>query len=97
MVHIFSPCFCAEHFELGPAGHLAVVAHDFADDGRRLQSREAAQIDAAFGLPRANQHAAVAGAERIDMARAKQILRLGVLGDGDLDRRRPVVGAHAGA
>ena len=60
----------AEADEVVAAGHLAVVAHDLADDGRLLEAGHAGQVDAALGLPRADQDAAVAAAQRVHVAGA---------------------------
>ena len=84
MVHIFSPCFCAECFQLGPARHFAVVAQDFADHRGGLEAGESAEIHASFGLSGANQHAAIAGTQRVDMPGPQQILRLRIFRNGHL-------------
>jgi hypothetical protein len=44
-----------------------------------------------------DEDAAVAGAEGVDVAGAEEILRLGVVGDGDFDGFGAVAGADAGA
>ncbi len=86
----------AEFFKIGPAGHFAVGLHDFADDGGRFQPRQARQIDAAFGLPGTNQHASVAGAQRMDMAGPQQIARMGVVINRHFDRLGLILHADAG-
>ena len=92
-VHIVSPCRAANCLQLRPAGHLAVFPQDLADDGGRLATGQAGQVDAALGLPGPHEHAAVAGPQRVDVPRPQQVLRLGVLGNRHLDRLGPVAGA----
>ena len=50
------------------ARHSAVVFQNLADDPGGLESRQARQVNRAFGLPGAHQHAAIARTERIDIA-----------------------------
>ena len=59
----------------------------------------AGQTEGSIDLARlagADEDAAIAGAERVDVAGAEQVLRLGVIGDGDLDGGRLVLHADAG-
>ena len=65
----------AKFVELRDAGHGAVFVHDFADDGGGVQPGDAREIDAGFGLTGADEYAAVAGAQRKDVAGTSQILR----------------------
>ena len=50
----------AELLQLRPPRHLAVGAHDLADDGRGLEAGHAGEVDAALGLAGADEHPAVA-------------------------------------
>ena len=60
------------------ARHGAVVVHDFADHAGRRQARDAREIDRGLGLAGAHQHAAVARAQREDVAGPREIGRLGL-------------------
>ena len=77
---ILRPCSRAEARELGHARHRAVVVHDLADHARGLQPGEPGEIDRALGLPGADEHAALARAEREDVARAREVLRASSVG-----------------
>ena len=68
--------FLAEFDQLRHAGHGAVVTHDFADDASGSQPGNAREIDTSFGLTGADQHAAFARAQRENVSRACEILRL---------------------
>ena len=57
------------------ARHRAVVVHHLADDAGGRQPREPREVDRALGLAGADEHAAVAGAEREDVAGAREVLR----------------------
>jgi hypothetical protein len=57
----------AERGEIGETGHFAVVAHNFDDDGGGREAGEATEIDGA------NEHAAIARAERVDVPRAHEV------------------------
>ena len=59
----------AERLQLWTAGHFTVIAHDLADDGGGFQAGEVGEIDTAFGLSGADEHATLAGAEGVDVAR----------------------------
>src|SRR5262249_22037346 len=48
----------AELPQVGQAGHAALGGHDLADDGSLFQPGQAGQIDAALGVPGADQDAA---------------------------------------
>ncbi len=78
------------------ARHGAVVVHDFADDARRNQPREAGDIDRCLGMPGAHEHAALARFERENMARACDIVRLRLGVDGGADGVGAVGRADAG-
>src|SRR4051812_8722881 len=86
----------AERLELGSSRHLAIIAHDLADDRCRFEPGQASEIDRTFGLPRPHEHAALAAAQRVDVPGTEQILRLRVLSDCDFDGLRAVARAHAG-
>ena len=92
----------AELDQLGHAGHRAVVVHDLADHAGGPQAGEAGEVDRALGLAGAHEHAALAGAQREDVARGAPDPRAGVGVDGDADGRArsaalmPVVTPFAG-
>ena len=65
--------FLAERNQVGNAGHLAVVAHDFADHAGGVQPGQPRQIDRRLGLAGAHQHASLARAQRKDVAGTRQI------------------------
>ena len=56
--------------QVGDAGHRPVLVHDLADDPGGVQAGQAREVDRRLGLARAAQDAAVAGAQREDVARA---------------------------
>jgi hypothetical protein len=74
-----------EALEVVHAGHLAVVAHDLADDGGGAQAGEAGQVDRALGVAGADQDAAGLGAQREDVAGADDVGGAEVLVAGDAD------------
>ena len=86
----------AEFDELRHAGHGAVFVHDFADDAGGIEAGDAREVHAGFGLAGANEHAAVARAQREHVAGARKILRLGLGIDGGKNRDGAVGGADAG-
>ena len=86
----------AEFLQVRHAGHRAVVLHDFADDADGLAAGEAGEVDGAFRLPGADEHAAVAGAKGKDVAGADEVGLSGAVVGEALDRQRPVGGADAG-
>ncbi len=92
----FEAVLLAEDFEFGSSGHFAVFAHDFADDGGGFEAGDSAEIHAALGLTGADECSAVSGAEGVDVSRAKEVVGLGVVGDGNLDGGGTVFGADAG-
>ena len=93
----FQFVLAAEFVELRDARHGAVFVHDFADDGGGVQPGDAGEIDAGFGLAGADEHAAIAGAQWKDVARAGEILRAGLRVDGGEDGDGAVGGADAGS
>ena len=86
----------AEFVELRDARHGAVVVHDFADDASGLEAGDAGEIDGSFRLASANEDAAVARAQRKNMAGAREVFgaRFGI--DGGEDGDGAVGGADAG-
>src|SRR5438105_685508 len=92
----FDAMFLAKFDELRHAGHGAVFVHDFADDPGRIEPGDARKVHGSFGLAGADEHAAVAGAQRENMAGARKILRLGLWVDGREDRDGAVRSADAG-
>ena len=95
-VSILRPCSAQNFDEVGHAGHGAVVIHDFADDAGGDEAGHAGEIDGGFGLAGADEHAALAGAEREDVAGAGEIVRGGAGVDGDFDGVGAVGGGDAG-
>ena len=67
-----SLCLPREALQLRPARHGAVGVHHLADDAGGEEARQAREIDRALGLPGAHQHAALARAQREDVARARR-------------------------
>ncbi len=59
--------------QLRHACHGPVVIHDFADDTRRVEPRNAREVHGGFGLPGSNQHASGAGLQREHVAGARQV------------------------
>ena len=86
----------SEDLQVRHAGHRAVVVHDLADHAGGARPGEPRQVDDALGLPAADEHAAVARAEREDVARPREVLGLGRRVARDLDRARAVRCADAG-
>ena len=67
--------FLRERFEIGHARHRSVFVHDLADDARGRETCEAREIDGAFGLSRAHEHAAFARLERKHVSGRDEIFR----------------------
>ncbi len=65
--------FRAKFAQLRHARHGAVFVHNFADHAGGVESRQAGKVDRCLGLPGANEHAAIAGAQRKNVARAGEI------------------------
>ena len=72
IVTILRPCVARELHQVGQARHRAVVVHDLADHAGGRQAREPRQVDGALGLAGAPQHAALARAQREDVAGARR-------------------------
>jgi hypothetical protein len=64
-----------EGFDLRAARHAAVVIHQFAEHAGRLQPCENAEIHRGLRMSCSHQHAALARAQRKDVAGARKILR----------------------
>ena len=88
--------FPAELDELRHSGHGAVFAHDFADDAGGSQPGDAREIHGSFGLAGADEDAAIARAQRKNMAGTREILRLRLWIDGGKDGNGAVGSADAG-
>ena len=82
----------AELDELRDAGHAAVVVHDFADDAAGLESGEAGEIDGGLGLSGTDEHSALAGAQREDVAGPGKVRGAGIGVDGEADGMSAVGG-----
>ena len=63
----------AYFFQLRQARHFAIGLHNFNNRRRGLQTSQPTQINAAFGLTRANKHAAIARAQWIHVTRAREV------------------------
>ena len=83
-------------WQVRDARHAAVVSHDLADDAGGNESGEAGEIDGSFGLSGADEHAALARAEREDVAGASEISGPRGRIDGNLDGAGAVAGGDAG-
>ena len=86
----------AELFEVGDAGHFAVGLHDFDDGSGGVEAGEAAEIDGAFGLACADQDAAIAAAEGIDVAGADEVGFGEIFVDGHLNALGAFFGGDSG-
>ena len=62
------PVPLAVRHEVGHAGHRPVLVHDLADDAGRVEAGEAREVDRRLRLAGAHEDAAVAGAQREDVA-----------------------------
>ena len=82
--------------EVGEAGHRPVLVHDLADHAGGVEAGEAGDVDRRLGMAGADQHAAVAGAQREDVAGRGDVLRPRARVDGDGDGAGAVVGGDAG-
>ena len=83
-------------YEIIEARHRAVVLHDLADNARRIEAREARNVDRSLGVARAHEDAAIACGQRKDMAgRADRIGTVAGI-DGDRNGPRAIVRANPG-
>ena len=64
-----------ESRQLGEARHRSVGVGDLADHADRPEPRHDAEVDGRLGLSRADQHAALASAEREDVPRLHEVGR----------------------
>ena len=85
-----------EGLDLRPLHHRAVVVGELADHPDLGQAGERAEIDGGLGVPRAHEHAALAGDEREDVAGPHEVRRAHV-GVGERARGvRALLGRDAG-
>ena len=63
--------------ELRHAGHGAVVVDDLDEGAGGVEAREASQVNSSLGVAGTHKHAAVAGAQGVDVARAAKLVGLG--------------------
>src|SRR5262245_35446766 len=82
--------------EVRNARHSAVVFHDFANNGGRNQSCDLGEVHRRFGLTGANEHSAIASAQRKNMAWPSEIRRPRLWVDCGQDRLSPIKGGDAG-
>ncbi len=93
------PVLGGERLQLLQPGHVALVLlrHHLAEHPGRTQAGHPGQVDGGLGVPRAAQHAALAGTQRYDVAGAGEVGRRGV-GRGEQPDRAGAVGRRdAGA
>ena len=86
---ISSPNFLARANSSSAIRAIAVLAENFDQHAGGLQSGHPGQVDGAFGVPGAAQHAPFLGHQRIEMARPNEIRGLGLRIDDLLDRSSP--------
>jgi hypothetical protein len=85
-----------ELLEVREEGRLAVVAEDHGDHRHGPEAREPAEVHGALGLARADEDAAGAGAEGVDVARPHEVLGAAGGIDGLEDGGGAVPGGLAG-
>ena len=85
MVAILSPWRLREGDEIWQPRHGAVVVHDLADHAGGIEPGEPRDIDGGLGMPGADEHAAILGDQRKDVARRHDVPEVlgGIDGDGD--------------
>ena len=69
------PVLGRERLELGQALHRAVVVDDLGEHAGREAAGEAGEVDRGLGVPGALQHAALAVAQREDVAGPREVAR----------------------
>src|SRR5262249_46987098 len=83
----------AEFTQLRQMSHVAIGANDFTNHAGFLEPGQGGEIDAAFGVAGADQDAALASAQAVDVAvTANQVIRSGTVVDGDANGPRTIVG-----
>ncbi len=92
----FQIVLLAKFVKLRHAGHGAVFVHDFADHAGGVQTSDAGEIHAGFGLASAHEDAAVAGTKGEDVAGTSEVLRASFFVNGGEDGDGAVRGADAG-
>ncbi len=85
-----------ERDQVRQAGHLAVVAHDLADDGDGLEAGKPRQVDGGLGVAGAAQDAAGDGLQREHVAGADEVARRRLVVGQQLHGAGAVEGADAG-
>jgi len=70
------PVLLAVRHEVGHARHRPVLVHDLADDAGRNEPGEPGEVDRRLGLAGPDEHAAVPRAQRKDVARLDEVVRL---------------------
>src|SRR6185295_11505092 len=90
------PVFSGELEEVGQPRHRAVFLEDFDDDRRGLEAREADEVDGAFRVAGADEDAAAAGPERMDVAGAGEVAGPAPVVDRRQDGLRAVESRRAG-
>ena len=85
MVRDLQPVALGEGDQVGQPRHGAVVVHDLADHAGGIEPGKPRDIDGRLGMAGADQHAAVLGDQREDVARRHDVaVVLGRIdGDGD--------------
>ena len=93
-----SSCSVAEALEVGQAGHVGLLLVDhLAQHAGRVEPGHAGQVDGRLGVAGALEHAALAVAQREDVAGAGQVVGAGAGIDERLDGGRAVEGRDARA
>jgi hypothetical protein len=91
-----SPCAWQNFVEVRDPGHRPVLVHDLAEDGGRVQARDAREVDGRLRLAGSLEHAAALRAQREHVAGAVEVRRLGRRVDRGQHRGRAVRGGDAG-
>ena len=86
------PMELGEGHQIGQPRHAAIIVHDLADRAGRVQPGQSGDVDGRLGMAGADQHAAVAGLQRKDMARGRQIVAAAIRVDRHRDGAGPVGG-----
>jgi hypothetical protein len=67
-----------DDFQIGQASHRAVYVHDFADNAGLGEAGHPGKVNGGFGLPRADEHTAVLGAQREHVPRPGEVFGVSV-------------------